>query len=65
MRCWRATSVGPDKNDGANQKRFRFPLHTISMIMMIKVLKLDPIFADVDFIDDNPMLGNMCALFPS
>jgi len=34
------------------------------MIMMIEVLKLDPIFVGVDLIDDNPMLGRMCALFP-
>ena len=35
------------------------------MIMMIEVLKLDTIFVGEDLIDDNPMLGHMCALFPA
>ena len=55
---------GVGEIDGANQNDF-IALHTISMIMMIEVLKLDPIFVGVDLIDDNPMLGHMCALFPA
>ena len=55
---------GVGEIDGANQNDFSSLLYTISMIMMIEVLKLDLIFVGEDLIDDNPMLGHMCALFP-
>jgi len=63
MRAWRATFSGVGGIDGANQNDFSSLLYTISMIMMIEVLKLDLIFVGEDLIDDNQMLGHVYALF--
>lgn len=63
MRSWRATS-GWSKKSMVRIVKIYVVSHIISMIMMVEVLKLDPILVRKDLIDYNPMLGYMRALFP-